>query len=59
MPNREKSHPRDAPFTKNQGPRAFATFSKNPTYTSFFLGKTKQYIMYNFNDNNTSDNMYT
>ena len=31
------TQPGDAPFTKNQEPRAFATYSKNPLYTSFVL----------------------
>jgi hypothetical protein len=50
--------PKGAPFIKNQEPHALTTYSKDLLFQFFFLSKIKQYT-YNFNDKNTSDDMYT
>ena len=52
------SLPRVAPFIKNQRPRVFVTYSKTPYVQVQKRSNIKQY-MYNLNDKNISETMYT
>jgi hypothetical protein len=49
-------------FIKNKEPRALVTYSKNTLYTIVFeekFGVKIGHYMYNFSDEDISDNMYT
>ena len=58
--NLEDLCPGGAPCLKNQGPHAFATYSKIP-YVAFFVFvfSVIKHFMYNFIDKSTRKNMYT